>query len=181
MALPDRPYRLYRFLTELEDILERESDEVERIRAIAPRVRKLLTSSYWLQLAYPEPHPDSGWALRFLYEERDYPITVQMESWLPGHTSPIHNHATWGIVAIVGGGEKNQFWKRSPTPDAPHRIEPTARKLMMPGQIIGFTAEAIHSIEPLGDEPVVSFNLYGETNFQRRFQFDPETNTATPF
>jgi predicted metal-dependent enzyme (double-stranded beta helix superfamily) len=181
MELPDRPYRLYRFLSELEDLLEAETDELRLIQAIAPRVRKLLTSSYWLQLEYPTPRSDPGWAVRFLYEEKDYPITVQMVSWLPGRPSPVHNHAAWGIVAIIGGCEKNQFWRRSPTSESPHRIEPTGSKLMMPGDIISFTSEAIHSIEPLGEEPAVTFNLYGATDFKRRFEFDPATETAKNF
>ena len=37
-----------------------------------------------------------------------------MVTWLPGHTSTIHNHGTWGIVALVGGQERNRLWRRVP-------------------------------------------------------------------
>jgi hypothetical protein len=36
LELPQQPYRLYRFLTELEDILDTVADDHDRIRAIAP-------------------------------------------------------------------------------------------------------------------------------------------------
>ena len=71
----ERVYRLYRFLTELEDLLAAIPDDAERIRAITPRVRQLLTSSYWLQMEYNEPKPDQGWAVKFLYREYQFPLT----------------------------------------------------------------------------------------------------------
>jgi predicted metal-dependent enzyme (double-stranded beta helix superfamily) len=108
LTLPQKPYRLYRFLTEIEDILDTVVDDCERIQTIAPLVRKLLTSSYWLQMEFIDP--------------------------------PCN-----------------------------------------PGEIIGFTPGAIHSVEPLGKEPAVTFNLYGVTDYSQRFEFDPLTHTAKIF
>ena len=42
-------------LTELEDILEQEPDDALRVQAIIPLVRKLLISSYWLQMEHNPP------------------------------------------------------------------------------------------------------------------------------
>ncbi|MEB3180409.1 MAG: cupin [Nostocaceae cyanobacterium] len=181
LALPEKPYRLYRFLTELEDILDTITDDGDRLQTIAPLVRKLLASSYWLQMEFTEPPTDPGWSVQFLYDEYEFPLTVQMVAWLPGHISPIHNHATWGIVAIVSGQEKNQFWRRSPTPEYPSRIASVGEKILVPGDIIGFTPGAIHSVEALGQEPVITFNLYGVTEYQERFEFDPVIHSAKNF
>jgi len=41
--------------------------------------------------------------------------------------------------------------------------------------------DAIHRVEALGDEPAISFNLYGETNYEQRFEFDPVNSTAKNF
>ncbi len=84
---PERTYRLYRFLTELDDILERESDDAVRVQAIIPLVRKLLISSYWLQMEHEPPSKKRGWSVKFLYREHEYPITVQMVVWAPGSES----------------------------------------------------------------------------------------------
>jgi predicted metal-dependent enzyme (double-stranded beta helix superfamily) len=181
LELPENPYRLYRFLTDLEDILDTIPDDYSRIWAIAPLVRKLLTSSSWLQMEFTYPAPDPGWSVRFLYQEHNYPITVQMVAWLPSHISPIHNHATWGIVAIISGQEKNQFWRRSPTPKYPDQVELVGDRIFVPGDIIGFMPHAIHSVEPIGDEPVITFNLYGVTDYSQRFEFDPINHSAKNF
>lgn len=178
---PGRYYRLYRFLTELEDILDTFHDDLSRLEAITPLVRKLLVSSYWLQMEYKNPDPATGWSVNFLYREHEFPITVQMVTWLPGHKSTIHNHGTWGIVALVGGQERNRIWRRNPQPGQPDRIELVDEIILNPGDVVALTANAIHSVEPWGEEPTVSFNLYGVTNFSDRREFDVENHSAKPF
>lgn len=177
------PYRLYRLLTELEDILRDTDDNVRRLQRLCPLVRQFLNDSPWLPLQYilAEPDPDRGWSVSMLYDETDYPLTVQMVTWNPGIVSPVHNHATWGLVALLHGSEKNTFWRRSPDSDAPDRIESTGDRILEPGEIITFLPDAIHCVEALGDEPTVSFNLYGETDYSRRFEFDPAAQTAKLF
>jgi len=178
---PGQIYRLYRFLTELEDILDTFHDDTSRIEAITPLVRKLLVSSYWLQMEYKPPSPKTGWSVNFLYQEYEFPLTVQMVAWAPGHGSTIHNHGTWGIVALIGGQERNQLWRRQPSTEHPDRIELVDEIILNPGDVVTFTSDAIHSVEPMGDEPTVSFNLYGVTDFKNRFVFDPEQHSAKLF
>jgi predicted metal-dependent enzyme (double-stranded beta helix superfamily) len=177
----DRPYRLYRFLTDVEDIVDRESDDRIRLQQISPLVRRLLNSCEWLQLNFLSPDPETGWSVQTLYDEPDFPITIQTVVWSPGTASPVHNHATWGIVALLDGQEKNTFWQRSPTPEFPDRITATGDRILTPGDILCLMPDAIHQIEAIGDEPTISFNLYGETNYDRRFEFDPIHATAKIF
>ena len=176
-----RPYRLYRFLTDLEDVLERLTDDQLRLQAIAPLVRQLLNSAEWLQIFPLQPDPDTGWAVTMLYDEPFFPLTVQLVAWAPGTASPIHNHATWGVVALLSGQEKNTFWRRSPTADLPDRIEPVGDRLLVPGDILCLMPDAIHQVEAIGDQPTISFNLYGETNYDQRLEFDPIQNRAKNF
>jgi predicted metal-dependent enzyme (double-stranded beta helix superfamily) len=172
------PYRLYRFLTNLEDILQNITDDQRRLQAIRPLVRHLLNSSEWLQYEYLQPDLETGWSVLMLYDEPDFPLTVQTVAWLSGKVSPIHNHGTWGVVALLSGQEKNTFWKRTGSHGC---IEKVGERILSPGEIISFVPDAIHSVEALGDEPTISFNLYGETNYEQRFEFDPLACTATNF
>ncbi|MDJ0619519.1 MAG: cupin [Calothrix sp. MO_192.B10] len=174
------PYRLFRFLTNLEDILQNINDDSQRLQEIRPLVRRLLNYSEWLHYEYVEPNPDTGWSVLTLYDEPDFPLTVQTVVWLPGQASPIHNHATWGIVAIISGQEKNTIWKKV-DPENNDAIEKVGELILSPGDIISFTPDAIHNVEAMGDEPTVSLNLYGETDYDQRFEFDPITCTATNF
>lgn len=178
---PLRPYRLYRFLTELEDILEQVADDRSRLMLICPLVRRLLNSSEWLQMNFLPPDPATGWSVLMLYNEPEFPITIQTVVWAPGSVSPIHNHATWGLVALLSGQEKNAFWQRSPTPEHPDRIQPVGDRLLCPGDILCLMPDTIHQVEAIGDEPTISFNLYGETDYSQRFEFDLQRHTAQVF
>jgi predicted metal-dependent enzyme (double-stranded beta helix superfamily) len=176
----DRPYRLYRFLTEVEDILEAIEDPILQLRAIVPRVRRLLTGS-WLEIMPIVPDPNEGWEVVTLYDEPLFPLTVQMVAWAPGTESPIHNHGCWGLVALLSGQELNQFWQRSPTEQHPNHLQETSKQILNPGQIITFLPETIHQVTALGNTPTISFNIYGETDYDQRFEFDLATHNATLF
>ena len=178
------PYRLYRFFGELEDILNQgemtNQGEKDLLKSIRRVVRKLILNVYWVTTAIPDPSPQTGTALSLLYDEPGFSLTLQTEIMLPGTTTSIHNHGTWGVVAVLGGQQKNSFWKRLPTPEVSNNLQLVGEKVLNPGDIISFTTNAIHQVEAIGDEPAFSLNLYGET-ISERFNFDPITHQAQRF
>ncbi|MEH2377786.1 MAG: cupin [Nostoc sp.] len=174
-------YRLYRFLTEVEDVLNGVDDEASRLPEIRMLVRRLIVNSYWVRSQYLEPSPKTGTSVLLLYDELGFPLTVQTVTFAPGTRSNIHNHGTWGIVAVLKGQEKNTFWRRTNNPDFQDKIEATGEVALFPGDIISFTPDAIHCVEAVGDEPTVTFNIYGETDPNERFEFDSVTHQARNF
>ncbi|MEA5568684.1 cupin domain-containing protein [Anabaena sp. UHCC 0399] len=174
-------YRLYRFLTEIEDVLDGVEDESIRLPEIRMLVRRLIVNSYWVQSQYLEPSPTTGISVLLLYDELGFPLTVQTVTFAPGSISNIHNHGTWGVVAVLKGQEKNTVWRRTQHPGFADKIEPTGEIILSPGDIISFTPDAIHSVAAVGDEPTVTFNIYGETDPKQRFEFDAVTHTAKKF
>ena len=82
---------------------------------------------------------------------------------------------------MLKGQQKNVFWKREPSSNFPDNIEKVGEQILTEGEIISFTSDAIHHIEAVGEEPSLTFNLYGETNASKRFQFDVESRLAKPF
>lgn len=176
----EESYRLYRFLTDVEDILTTIADNSERLSVIRPLVRKLLNNNPWLLTEYAPADPELGWAVTTLYDEPNFPLTVQTVAWFPGQVSPIHNHGTWGLVALISGQEKNIIWQENPS-GSTAKIQPVGELILNPGDIITFLPTAIHHIEALGMEPTVSFNLYGETDYEQRFEFDPVSSIKKIF
>lgn len=171
-------YRLHRFLTEVEDVLNDTADEFSFLPKIRLLVRRLITNSYWVQTQYTQPYNQTGFAIQMLYDELGFPLTVQTETASPGVISRIHNHGTWGVVAVLKGQQKNTFWQRS---EDLKRIELVGDLCLVSGDIISFTPDAIHSVESMGGEPTVTFNIYGETDPLKRFEFDAITHTAKKF
>ncbi|MDY6937124.1 MAG: cupin [Cyanobacteriota bacterium] len=174
------PYYLHRFLTEVEDVLERGDDEIACLAALRLIVRRLITNSYWVRTQKPQSH-DSEMSALMLYDELGYPLTVQTVTASPGTMSTVHNHGNWGIVAILEGEERNTIWRRVPDTQFPHRVEAVGEIILLPGDIISFTSDAIHQVQAGGDEPTLSFSLYGETYHSRRFEYDPANHTVKNF
>jgi predicted metal-dependent enzyme (double-stranded beta helix superfamily) len=116
-----------------------------------------------------------------LYDEPEFPLTVQLVAWAPGSVSPIHNHGAWGIVAMLTGEEEHTFWQRSPTPEQPDRIIRVGQKILAPGDVIGIIPDAIHHVTAVSQQPTLSFNLYGETDYSTRYEFNTTDHTATTF
>jgi predicted metal-dependent enzyme (double-stranded beta helix superfamily) len=177
----DVPYRLYRLLTDLEDVLRSTANPTAQLQKITPLVRRLLDEASWLEVMPIVPNPETGWEVVTLYDEPMFPLTVQMVAWAPGSESPIHNHACWGVVALLSGAEQNTFWRREPTAELPDRIVQAGGHQLQAGEIITFLPDAIHQIQALGNRPTISFNLYGETDYDRRFEFNPAEGTASVF
>lgn len=178
--LLETPYRFYRFLAEVEDVLKQATTahQCDCLPALRRLVRKLVLNSYWLQTRRPEPSQNAEIAILNLYDEIGYPLTVQVETRLPGAISSVHNHGTWAVVAILQGQEKNTLWQRIPELELPHKIACVEEKILKYGDVISFTSEAIHSIQAVGEKPLVTFNLYGETERKQRFEFNPITHRA---
>lgn len=174
-------YRFYRFLTEVEDVFQDVANPISCLPEIRRLVRQLVLNSYWIQTQDPEPCYQTGTSVILLYDEIGFPWTVQVVKFLPGTVSTVHTHGTWGVVAILKGQEKNIFWKRNPDSEFADKIERLDETILMPGDIISFTPDAIHSVESVGDEPTITFNIYGETDSSRRFEFDPITHKSKKF
>jgi predicted metal-dependent enzyme (double-stranded beta helix superfamily) len=177
-------YYFHRFLTDIVDLIEavnNEREEWDYLPQIRKQVRQLITNSYWLQTQYQEPNQKTGVAVLTLYDEIGYPLTVQNVCAMPNFISPIHNHGTWGVVALLRGREKHSCWRRVSDRDFPNKIELVEEKTLRAGEIISFTPDAIHQVETLGEEPSFSFAIYGDTQPKSRFSFDPITYMAKSF
>jgi predicted metal-dependent enzyme (double-stranded beta helix superfamily) len=170
-------YRLYHFLSDLDQVLDRYPQDYKRLQAISKLLRRLLTQATWLQDVCPTPDPNLGWSVMFLYDEPTYPQTVQLVGWNPSTSSPVHNHATWGVVALLQGQEKNTFWHQDPEGILHKKQE----LILNPGDILCLTSEAIHQVEAISNQPTFSFNLYGKTNYSQRYEFDPIAQTRQLF
>ena len=179
------PYRLHRFLTELDDVVNEaeitQQAETEYLPILRRLIRKLVLNVYWISQSIPTPSAQTGTGFSLLYDELGFPFTLQTEIMDPGTYTTIHNHGTWGVVATLQGQQKNTFWGLFPTREYPQNVEKVGEQVFQTGDIISFTTEAIHCVEAIGNEQTVTLNLYGETNALKRFKFDPETHKAYHF
>jgi len=174
-------YYLHRFLTEVLDVVAaapHEADEWDRLPQIRRLVRQLVTNSYWLKTQYSRPEGDRTSHVTTLYDEIGYPLTVQNVATQPGAATSIHNHGAWGVVFQIKGAERHTFWRRSQLTGTQFQIEPVGEYVLEPGELISFHPDAIHQVHTVGDDISLTFQLYGDTQPQSRFRFEPDQKTA---
>ncbi|MEM9567203.1 MAG: cupin [Cyanobacteria bacterium P01_E01_bin.34] len=177
-------FYMHQFLTEILEIVgqaQLEQEEWNFLPQIRTKVRQLVMNSYWLRTQYAEPDFQTGVNVSTLYDEIGYPLTVQNVTTHSGVVSTIHNHGTWGIVFQLRGRDRHTFWRRTNSHEEPLNIEPTSEIVLGPGHLLSLHPDAIHQVETVGPDWSLNFQLYGDTQPKRRFQFEPETQTARPF
>jgi predicted metal-dependent enzyme (double-stranded beta helix superfamily) len=189
------PYYFCRFLNDLDTLIELTSDDLERIRVATILTRRFLSQANWVIDACPLPDPETHSATKPLYRDPNSPFEVHVFSWLP-QNSGVHSHGSWSLVAILGdattGRELNYFWTRFDDGSQPGYavVKPISKQILEPGDIIGFTSDAIHNIKSISAEneenlenpkPTYMFNIFGDRNPSRRYIFNPFENTVTNY
>lgn len=175
---------LREFITALREIGAAETDERVIVEQLRPLAERLALSDELQGLPCPEPDAEQGFGFRLLHEEPDHSLVVALLSWLPGRSTPPHDHGTWGVVVGVHGEEVNTFWKR--VDDGSHHdyaeIEKESQRVFTRGESLTLLPRTIHSIENRTDGISLSLHVYGyHINHTDRSQFDAENRTATPW
>jgi predicted metal-dependent enzyme (double-stranded beta helix superfamily) len=177
-------YTLPKFIEDLRAIAAEATEPTAVISRVRPLARRLALSQGWLQKPHYACDPEQGFGVHLLHEEPDHTLAVFAVAWLPGRGAPPHNHGTWAVVAGVDGPEKNIFWKRLDDGSRPGyaEIRDEGARVFGPGEVVSFLPDDIHSVVNETDRVTVSLHVYGKhLNYTGRSQFDPETNTESPF
>ncbi len=103
------------FIGEMERAVRSSASESEVLRKAKPLMAQLL--------AHPSSVPDSAFeprkdrfAMNLLYMPPDRVFSVNGAVWLPGQTTPIHDHLTWAMVGIFDGEERESILQENGQP-----------------------------------------------------------------
>lgn len=188
-------YTFSLFIKDIHRLIQLTSDDIERIEIAAVLTKRFLSQADWIVDSCPPPDPEKRVSINKLHSEPDDSFHISTFSWLP-QGSNVHCHGTWSIVAILGnsttGRELNYFWSRQDDGSKPNYavIKPISKQILEPGDIIGFTSNAIHNIKsivavnPDNTEhpiPTLMFNLFGKFDFTKQYMFNPFDNTCTRY
>jgi predicted metal-dependent enzyme (double-stranded beta helix superfamily) len=100
--------------------------------------------------------PD-GYQTHLLYLEPNGSFSVTVMVWLPGQETPIHDHLTWCVTAVMRGTEYEETY--APDGDS---LRVVARKENHVGDIGAFAPPGdIHLVRNAGRDVAVSMHVYG--------------------
>lgn len=160
MSQPLRLDRLRLFISELSDLLDRETDEAALLDHGQGLLGSLVAHDDWLpaDLAKPDPTRYQQYLLHCDSRQR---FSIVSFVWAPGQRTPIHDHRVWGLIGMLRGAEYSQGFARTEQgalvpAGEPVRIDPGHVETVSPR--IG----DIHQVSNAFDDRVsISIHVYG--------------------
>ncbi|MCL2583658.1 MAG: cysteine dioxygenase family protein [Streptosporangiales bacterium] len=98
-----------------------------------------------------------GYQTHLLHVEPDGSFSVTAMVWLPGQETPVHDHLTWCVTAVMRGAEYEEIYA-----DEGDHLRVVARNVNGVGEIGAFAPPGdIHLVRNEGDGVAVSMHIYG--------------------
>ena len=179
------------FTTHLDRIVtENTSDSGSNARgiveAVRPHFEKLVADTSWLDTHYLRPTREGDDTTHMLAKAPDDSWTIASVVFPPGFSTPIHDHAIWGLVGVARGVENESRYVRHDdrTTAGYAKLEYVGEAQNLPGAVghIIPPEDEIHLIHnPLTTESV-SIHVYGgDLDATWRHKFDPETDSVEDY
>jgi predicted metal-dependent enzyme (double-stranded beta helix superfamily) len=159
----------------------------DRPHAIGERLGDLLAQDGWLAPEHREPDLNA-YRQHLLHVSSDRRLSIVALVWLPGQSTPIHDHVSWCVVGVYEGRERETRYRAVEAGDRGH-LEQTGTIDALPGhvEVIVPSSDAdIHAVSAVGRQPTISIHVYGAdierrgTSIYRRFDDWPVRRPALP-
>ncbi len=112
-------------------------------------------------------HPDhldgdsSGYVQHLLHAEEDGGFSVVALVWLPGQSTPVHDHVAWCVTGVYRGTEHEQRYELVGQVPQPYLV-PAKVTTNDAGSVCGFAPPGdIHRVSNAGDTVAASLHVYG--------------------
>ena len=101
-------------------------------------------------------HP-GGYQTHLVHAEPDGSFSVVVMVWRPGQRTPVHDHLTWCVTAVLQGTEYEEIYA-----NRGDHLETVGRNANPVGTVSGFAPPGdIHQVTNIGDAVAVSMHVYG--------------------
>jgi predicted metal-dependent enzyme (double-stranded beta helix superfamily) len=158
-----------------------DGDEARILGPLRRSAAQLVARDDWLDPAATVPHP-SHYQQYLLYRDPDGHFTVVSFVWGPGQATPIHDHKTWGVIAMLRGAEISERFVMDASTGM---LRAAGASTLHPGDIDAVSPALgdIHRVRNAFDDRVsISIHIYGgDIGSVRRETYDQATGQRKTF
>jgi predicted metal-dependent enzyme (double-stranded beta helix superfamily) len=171
------------FIKDVDRVVRTCHSESEVLMHLKPLMKELIASSNNIPPDAFRPRKDR-FANNLIYMPKDKVFSINGAVWLPGQTTPIHDHLTWAIVGIVEGEERESIYRRTDDGSDPKRtsLQRVSERINQKGHVTVLGRAGIHRIDNVSDKPSLSVHMYGlDIGNSERHSYDPVTGEIGTF
>ncbi len=151
--------------TELDELVAavraavgRRADWAETARFVAAELERHLPSPHVLTKEQRTGNQD-GYVSHVLHTEPDGAFSILALVWRPGQTTPVHDHLTWCVFAVIQGIEYEELFVLD---EANECLVESGNSVNRTGDVSGFAPPGdIHRVRNAGDRTAISIHVYG--------------------
>ena len=126
---------------------------------------------------FPWPSAEENNHMYCVYRGKDGDTALYIDVLLNGEGSAPHDHGnSWAIVSGIHGQEKHNLYQRVDGGDGPGAatLQTAGTITIARGESVSMQVGGIHSVEAVGDEPVMMLHCYGHAfeDQTARLEFD---------
>jgi predicted metal-dependent enzyme (double-stranded beta helix superfamily) len=141
--------------------VRRHGDWQRTAERVAGRLRALMPGPGVLTAEQRHGDP-AGYVTHLLHAEPDGSFSVVAMVWLPGQETPVHDHVTWCVTAVLQGTEYEEIFAPQADAAGMARLEVVGRSENPAGTVSGFAPPGdIHRVRNTGDGVAISMHVYG--------------------
>jgi predicted metal-dependent enzyme (double-stranded beta helix superfamily) len=167
------------FAHDVEAIIAATPDRRQAAEQIRPKLASLLAQANLLDERYRVANAEGRDRYEY-YRSADGRLLISGPVFQPGHPTVVHNHNTWGVIAICTGKQRTTRFIRTDDGATPGRatLVQTADDVLDSGSIYFLLPpDDIHQIDAV-DEPSLSIHVLGvDLSKQHRQFFDVGAGT----
>ena len=135
-----------------------QADETQTVQAVAEELRHCLPSPAILTAKQRTGDPKK-YCTHLLYAEPDGCFSILALVWLPGQTTPIHDHVAWCAFGVIHGAEYEELFKLD---EKRKRLIKVNTNKNLVGEVSGLAPPGdIHRVHNTGDQTAISIHIYG--------------------
>jgi predicted metal-dependent enzyme (double-stranded beta helix superfamily) len=134
---------------------------VDQPHAIAAHLTQLLRRDDWLAPEDRAPGTDS-YRQHILHVSPCRQLSIASLVWLPGQTTPVHDHVSWCIVGVYRGVEREERYEIAESGGRRY-LQPAGSVLAPRGHVETLVPPDgdIHAVTAAGRETAISIHVYG--------------------
>jgi 3-mercaptopropionate dioxygenase len=159
IAPPGAPSRCPAELTgAVRRAVRQHGDWAQTAQRVARALRRHLPGPGILTAAQRRGDP-ATYQSHLVHAEPDGSFSIVALVWRPGQVTPIHDHVTWCVTAVLQGCEHEELFALR---DGGTVLEETGRNVTGTGGVTGFAPPGdIHRVRNRGTGVAVSLHVYG--------------------